>query len=101
MERSEIRGGVAASRRSRITLRSIRATELKIAGPRKQKTWMAGSSPAMTPRIVACESFLAKTHRDEPPLGSVGRDLPSKINTESQSLFHALLFCYIRGIPLT
>ena len=44
MERSEIRGGFDASRQSRITLRSIRTTELKIAGPRKQKTWMAGSS---------------------------------------------------------
>jgi hypothetical protein len=75
MERSEIPGGIDASRQSRITLRSIRATELKIASPRKQKTWMAGSSPAMTPRVVACESFLVKTYRDEPSLGSVGRDL--------------------------
>jgi hypothetical protein len=31
MERSEIRGGIDALRQSRITLRSIRATELKIA----------------------------------------------------------------------
>jgi hypothetical protein len=29
MERSEIRGGIDASRQSRITLRSIRATQLK------------------------------------------------------------------------
>jgi hypothetical protein len=56
---------------------------------------------AMTLRMVACESFLAQSHRDAPSLGSVGCDLPSKINTESQSLFHALLFCYIRSILLT
>jgi len=55
----------------------------------------------MTLRMVACESFLAQSHRDAPSLGSVGCDLPSKINTESQSLFHALLFCYIRSILLT
>jgi hypothetical protein len=36
---------------------------------------MAGSSPAMTIRVVACESFSLKTHRDEPPVGLVGRDL--------------------------
>jgi hypothetical protein len=36
---------------------------------RKQKTWMAGSSPAMSIRIVACESLPLKTRRDEPPLG--------------------------------
>jgi hypothetical protein len=46
------------------------------------------------------ESFFPKTHRDKLPLGFGGGDLPSKINTKSQSLFHALLFCYIRGIPL-
>jgi hypothetical protein len=56
---------------------------------------------AMTLRMVACESFFAQSHRDTPSLGSVGCDLPSKINTESQSLFHALLFCYIRRILLT
>jgi hypothetical protein len=30
---------------------------------------MAGSSPATTIRIVACESLSLKTHRDEPRLG--------------------------------
>jgi hypothetical protein len=41
MERSEIRGGIDASRRSRIALRSIRATELKwkdkVDGRKKRK----------------------------------------------------------------
>jgi hypothetical protein len=69
MERSEIRGGIDASRQSRITLRSTRATALKIADPLKQKTWMPGSSLAMTIRIVACESLSLKTRRDEPPFG--------------------------------
>jgi hypothetical protein len=45
------------------------AMELKIADPPKQKTGMAGSSSAMTVRIVACESLSLKTRRDEPPLG--------------------------------
>jgi hypothetical protein len=30
---------------------------------------MAGSSPAMTIRIVACESLSLKTRRDESPAG--------------------------------
>jgi hypothetical protein len=49
--------------------------ELKNPGPKKQKTWMAGSSSAMTIRIVACESFPLKIHRDEPSLKFGGYDL--------------------------
>jgi hypothetical protein len=69
MERSEIRGGIDASRQSRITLRSIRATALEIADPLRQRKSMAESGPVTTFRIAACESLSVKTRRDEPPLG--------------------------------
>jgi len=53
---------------------------------------MAGSSPAMTIRMVACESFLAKTHRNEAPAGWRDVNYPSENNTKSQSLFRASPF---------
>jgi hypothetical protein len=64
---------------------------------------MPGTRPGMTIRVVERRANLypGETHRDEPPLAWCDVILASKINAESQSLFHALLFCYIRGIPLT
>jgi hypothetical protein len=63
------------------------ATELKIADPPKQKTWVVGTSLAMSIRIVACESFSQRFVRREPSRGLVGRKLVQQYQHQTAATF--------------